>query len=132
MNYKQIINTTIAALGTTLTYLIGGWDAILKILAVLMIIDYLTGLMKAYKNKNVASDIGFNGLLKKAAILLVIILAHQLDLVINGDTPIFRTIACYFYIANEGISVTENVALLGVPLPSGITEALNKLKESNN
>lgn len=132
MNFKQIINTTIAVIGTTLTYLIGGWDATLKILAVLITVDYITGLMKAYKDKNLASDVGFNGLIKKAAIFLVVILAHQLDLAIQGDSPVFRTMTCYFYMANEGISVTENIALLGVPLPGGITDALKKLKENNN
>ncbi len=132
MNYKNIFNGGVVAIGTSLTYLIGGWDAVLKILAVLMIVDYITGVMNGFKDKNLASEIGFNGLMKKAAIFLVIILAHQLDLAIQGDNPIFRTMACYFYIGNEGISITENISLLGVPLPGGITEALKKIKNDNN
>ncbi|MFT9496596.1 phage holin family protein [Anaerosolibacter sp.] len=124
-------NATIALLGTFTTSLIGGWDSVIKILAVLMCTDYVTGIMKGIKNKNLASEVGFNGLMKKAAILLVVILAHQLDLTIPQENPIFRTMACYFYIANEGISITENIALLGVPLPGGIVNMLKKLKDSN-
>ncbi|MBB6218169.1 toxin secretion/phage lysis holin [Anaerosolibacter carboniphilus] len=131
MQYKHALNTGIAAIGTTLSYLIGGWDSVIKILAVLMVIDYVTGIMKAISNKDLASDVGFRGLMKKAAILFVVILAHQLDLTIPQENPIFRTMACYFYIANEGISITENIALLGVPLPGGIVNMLKKMKDSN-
>jgi len=132
MTYKTIANTGIAVVGTSITYLIGGWDSVLKILAVLIVVDYVTGLMKAALNKDLASDIGYKGLLKKAAIFIVVILAHQLDLTIPQENPIFRTMVCYFYIANEGISITENIALLGVPLPGGLVEALKKLKKDND
>ncbi len=132
MNYKHIINSSIAIGGTWLTYLIGGWDSVLKILAVLIIIDYITGIIKALINKELTSDIGWVGLMKKAAIFLVVILAHQLDLTIPQENPIFRTMACYFYIANEGISITENIAVLGVPLPEWLVKTLKKLKDTNN
>ncbi len=132
MNYKNIINSIVAFCGTWITYLIGGWDSVLKILAVLIAIDYITGLMKAGLNKDLASEIGYKGLLKKAAIFIVVILAHQLDLIIPQSNPLFRTMVCYFYIANEGISITENIALLGVPLPGGLVEALRKLKNDND
>lgn len=129
---KDIVNTIIAGLGTVLTYLIGGWDSIIQILAILMVADYITGISKGYKNKELASSVGFKGLLKKSAIFIVIILAHQLDLVVNADVPIFRTMCVYFYIANEGISITENLAVLGVPLPKFLTDVLNKIKSENN
>lgn len=132
MNYKNILNSTVALGGTTLTYLIGGWDGVLKILAVLIVIDYVTGIMKGFSNKELASDIGYNGLIRKAAIFLVVILANQLDLAVPQENPVFRTMACYFYIANEGISITENIAMMGVPLPMGLVGALKKLKEENN
>lgn len=131
MDYKTIINSIIATVGTTVTYLIGGWDSTLKILAILMVVDYTTGLMKGFKNKEIASDIGSHGLMKKAAIFLVVILAHQIDLIMSVENPIFRTMAVLFYTANEGISITENIALLGVPLPPGIVDALKKLKETD-
>nr|WP_246579261.1 phage holin family protein [Alkaliphilus flagellatus] len=65
MNYKTVWNSLVAFFGTWTTYLLGGWDSILKILAILMAVDYITELMKGFKNKNLASDIGFNGLMKK-------------------------------------------------------------------
>lgn len=132
MNYKTIWNSIIAFTGTTVTYLLGGWDMTLRVLAMFIVIDYITGLMKAYKNKSLASDIGFNGIFRKVAIFIVVIVATQLDSVLAINNPIFRTMACMFYIANEGISITENIALLGVPLPPGILDALKKLKDNTD
>ncbi len=132
MNHKTIFNGIIATVGTVLTYLIGGWNASLKILAVFIISDYLTGIMNGFVNKKLSSSVGFNGLLRKAAIFFVIIIANQLDLAVNNDNNLFRTMACYFYIANEGISITENLAMLGVTLPDFMVNALNKLKEESN
>ena len=131
MNHKTIFNGVIATIGTALTYLIGGWNIVLGILAICIIVDYVTGLMKGLMHKELSSSVGFDGLLRKAAIFLVIILANQLDLAANNSNNLFRTMACYFYIANEGISITENIAMLGVPLPDFIVKALVKLKDSN-
>lgn len=130
--HKNIINAGIAGIGTVMSYLIGGWDSVLKILAVAIAIDYITGIMCATYNKNLSSEIGWKGLMKKAAIFLVVILAHQLDLVVAIENPVFRTMACYFYIGNEGISVTENLGLMGIQLPGGLENALKKLKDNNS
>jgi len=132
MNIKVIFNTIVASLATGITYLIGGWDAALKILAIFIVVDYVTGLMKAIYKKEVASDIGWRGLLKKASIFIVVIVAYQLDVAIANETPLFRTMSCYFYIANEGISITENIAILGVPLPGFILKVLKNIKEQND
>ena len=132
MNHKTIFNGIIATVGTGLTYLIGGWNASLKILAIFIIMDYATGIMNGFVNKKLSSSVGFNGLLRKAAIFFVIIIANQLDLAINNDNNLFKTMTCYFYMANEGISITENIAMLGVPLPDFIVNALKKLKDDNN
>ncbi|MBU5440159.1 phage holin family protein [Tissierella sp. MSJ-40] len=132
MNHKTIFNGIIATVGTGLTYLIGGWNTSLKILAIFIIMDYLTGIMNGFINKKLSSSVGFNGLLRKAAIFFVIIIANQLDIAVSNDNSLFRTMACYFYIANEGISITENIALLGIPLPEFIVKTLNKLKEESD
>lgn len=132
MNHKTIFNGIIATVGTSITYLIGGWNTVLGILAICIIVDYVTGLMKGLMHKELSSSVGFNGLLRKAAIFLVIILANQLDLAANNSNNLFRTMACYFYIANEGISITENIAMLGVPLPDFIVKALKKIKDDND
>jgi len=131
MDYKTTINSIVAFLGTGVAYLLGGWDTPLGLLALLMVLDYVTGIMKGIKDKNLASDIGYNGLLKKAGIFIVVILAHQMDK-LTGQAPVFRTAACIFYSSNEGLSITENIALLGVPLPPGLIETLKKLKNTDN
>ncbi len=131
MEYKNILNFISAAIGTTLTYLLGGWDNGIRILALFITIDYITGFMKSIYIGNLSSEIGWRGLIKKAGIFIVIILAHQLDTITMANNPIFRTMASYFYIANEGISITENIVELGLPIPSGIKKALKKLKENN-
>lgn len=128
---KHIFNTLIAAAGTIFTTLFGSWDLALQILIIFMIADYVMGVLIALSNKTLSSKIGFKGLLKKAVIFIVLILAVSLDRLLNTDSWVFRTLACYFYIANEGVSILENCACLGVPIPQQITDALIQLKEGN-
>lgn len=132
MNLKITLNMILAGLGTVMSALIGEWNNIINILVILMITDYVTGLMKGLKNKEISSEIGHRGLLKKAAIFIVIVLAHQMDLATGGENPVFRGMTIYFYIANEGISIIENIGVLGVPLPSFIVRVLKKMKEEHN
>ncbi|QZY55107.1 phage holin family protein [Crassaminicella profunda] len=132
MNLKITLNMILASLGTVMSTLIGEWNNIINILVVLMVTDYVTGLMKGMKNKEISSEIGHKGLLKKAAIFIVIILAHQIDLAAGGDNPVFRGMTIYFYIANEGISIMENLGVLGVPLPRFIVKVLEKMKKEHN
>lgn len=126
MSYKAIWNSIIAFIGTGLTYLFGGWDLTISALIIFIVLDYITGLMRAYKEKELSSSIGFNGLLRKAAIMIIIIIAVQLDRVLGFESPTFRTLCCMFYLANEGISITENIAMLGVDMPKGVVDALKK------
>lgn len=129
---KELMNTVVATVGTALTCLIGGWDSIIKILALLMVCDYITGICKGIVNKELASYIGFKGLLKKGAIFFVILLAHQLDLISNPEAPLFRTMTIYFYIGNEGISLLENLSVLNVPLPPFLIDLLKNIKSKNS
>ncbi|WP_085829072.1 phage holin family protein [Clostridium massiliodielmoense] len=128
---KHIFNTLIAAAGTIFTTLFGSWDLALQILIIFMTADYVMGILIALSNKTLSSKIGFKGLLKKSVIFIVLILAVSLDRLLNTGSWVFRTLACYFYIANEGISILENCACLGVPIPQQITDALVQLKEGN-
>ncbi len=114
---------------TAATYLFGGWDVALIVLVGFMAIDYLTGVAVAIVNKKLSSHIGFIGLIKKLFIVLMLIMAVMLDRLVNGGQWIFRTLVAYFYIANEGISIVENVARLGVPIPQRIVEILEQIKE---
>ena len=94
-----------------------------------MVLDYITGVVYAYVNKNINSEIGFKGLLKKCLVLVVLIVAVMLDRLLNTGDWVFRTLVCYFYIANEGISLLENISKLGVPIPAKIKDALEQLNK---
>lgn len=125
---EKIFNSLVALIATFFTYLFGGWDLALKILITFMILDYVTGVIYAYVIKTLNSEIGFKGLIKKCMILAVLIVGVALDRMLGNDgTWIFRTLVCYFYIANEGISLLENISNLGVPIPNKIKNALEQL-----
>lgn len=131
MDKKEVFNTLVAATGTGLTWLLGSWDTALAVLMAFMILDYATGLLRGAINKELSSDVGFRGLARKMLILIVLIVAVCLDRLSNTGTWVFRTMVAYFYIANEGISIIENSASLGLPIPDKIKDALMQLKEGN-
>lgn len=125
---EKIFNSLVALIATFFTYLFGGWDLALKILITFMILDYITGVIYAYVIKTLNSEIGFKGLIKKCMILAVLVVGVALDRMLGNDgTWVFRTLVCYFYIANEGISLLENISNLGVPIPNKIKNALEQL-----
>ena len=126
LNYFKII---IAALGTGITWLFGTWDTALIVLVSFMALDYLTGVLRAIVNQEVSSDTGLKGIARKTVILTVLIVAVLLDRLLNTGTWVFRTLICYFYIANEGISLLENCAGLGLPIPDKLKDALVQLKD---
>ncbi|EHK2364224.1 phage holin family protein [Clostridium perfringens] len=119
----------IITLGTGFTWLFGAWDTPLIVLVVFMVLDYITGLTRGYINKELSSDIGLKGIVRKAMIFIVLIVAVMLDRLLNTGSWMFRTLVCYFYIANEGISLLENGAALGLPIPEKLKDALVQLRE---
>jgi len=131
MNIKDIFNGACSVIGTGITYLFWGWNAVLG-LDLLIGIDYVTGFIKGISYKELSSEIGEKGLIKKAAIFIVIIWDHQIDTVASNSTPLFKTMTCYFYISNEGLIIIENLNALDVPLPSFITNVLKKIKDEND
>lgn len=120
---------SIIALGTGFTWLFGAWDTPLVVLIIFMVLDYITGLTRGYVNKELSSSVGLKGIARKAIIFIVLIVAVMLDRLLNTGNWVFRTVACYFYIANEGISLLENAASLGVPIPERVKDALIQLRE---
>ena len=112
--------------------LIGGWDKVMEILVIFIIMDYLTGVGLAIKERQLNSEIGSRGLLKKATIFIVIIVAAQLDRIVDNPVNLFRTAAGLFFIANEGISILENAGKIGLPLPAFLKKALEQLKGRND
>lgn len=123
------IKLLVMALGTGLTWLLGVWDMPLITLVIFMILDQLTGVIRGYVNKDLSSDVGLKGIARKCVILIVLIVAVALDRLLNTGNWMFRTMVAYFYIANEGISLLENCASLGAPIPEKLKNALIQLKE---
>jgi toxin secretion/phage lysis holin len=128
MNNEDLFKTVFAGIGTVLTYIFGGWDTCLIVLVAFIAIDYITGIIAATVNKKLNSHIGFNGILRKSTIFLVLIVAVLLDRLLNEGAWVFRTLVCYFYIANEGLSILENAGKCGVPLPDKLIKTLEQLK----
>lgn len=138
MTWDDIVKT-LAGVAGAIAGLLGEWNVLLTILALMMLIDYATGLIVAWRGKSpktetghVSSRAGFDGLLKKFFILLVILVATLLDTAIGNTTRVFQTAATLYYIANEGISILENTALMGVVYPNFIRKALETLREKND
>ncbi|WP_051967781.1 holin family protein [Brevibacillus thermoruber] len=119
----------VAVVGSAASAFLGGWDITLKLLVYAMIADYITGLLGAIKNKKVDSDVMFWGGVRKSVILLVVGLAVMLDQLMGNDSPVFRTLALYFYIGREGISILENLGHLGVPFPAFFKQIMEQLNE---
>lgn len=130
---KETVTATITAIGTgAVTTLLGGWDMALEILLIVMALDYVTGVASAFKRKTVSSSEGYMGLLKKASIFVIIILAAQVDRMIGNNTQVFRNCTAFFFVANDALSVLENVGELGVSLPTFLKSALIKLRDAND
>ena len=122
------IKLYIAIIGGAIAGLFGGCDMILKALICFVCVDYLTGTVRAIKERKLNSRTGFIGLLKKALIFTVVLLAHVLDEVTGVGA--LRSMAVMFYISNEGISIIENLSKTGVPFPLKIKEVLEQLDKS--
>lgn len=128
MDNKFQIKAIMTVCGSAVMWLIGGWNVILGILATVIVLDYICGVLLAIKEKKLSSSVGWAGLLKKAATLLIVIVAHQADIALGNSDDIVRNITALFYISNELISIFENVGGLGVPLPNILKEVCEKLK----
>ncbi len=132
---KEYFLLVCGIVGGTISALFGGWNHLLTTLLVVMGVDFITGLVvagvfkKSQKTQNGAldSNIGWKGIAKKGVTLLIVLIAHRLDLAIG--TTIIRDAVVIAFIVNEVISITENAGLMGVPIPSPIKKAIEVLKE---
>lgn len=131
MDKGNLLKSFIAAIGTGFTYIFGVWDTALVVLILFMGIDYITGIIASYIKGILNSKIGFKGIARKAVILLVLIMGVLLDRLLNDGTWVFRTLIAYFYIANEGLSIIENIGKCGVEFPPAVQNALEQLKKGN-
>lgn len=121
------IQLLFSLLGGALSALVGGMDSLMIVLIACMIIDYLTGIMHAILEKQLSSAVGFKGICKKVLIFTLVGVAHLLDMHILGATGALRSAVICFYLANEGVSLMENAARIGLPIPDALREVLAQL-----
>ena len=126
----KIISLVASEVATIFIYLFGGIDVALTCLIVAIVLDYVSGMIKAYNKKQLSSKIGFSGILKKIGILILVMLSVLVDRV-TGDTGAIRTLVIYYFVANEGLSVLENLGESGIPIPNAIKKALKVLKDQS-
>lgn len=125
-NTIQLIFTGI---GGWLGYFLGGWDGLLYALIAFVVIDYIIGVMCAISDRTLSSEVGFKGICRKVLIFLLVGIAHILDVNVIGSGGVLRTAVIFFYISNEGVSLLENAAHLGLPVPEKIKVVLEQLHD---
>lgn len=109
--------------------LIDGWDMSLQILLIVIGLDYLTGVANAFKSKIISSSIGYKGLVKKATIFIIVILAAQMDRMVGINNHLFRNCTAFFFTANDALSILENAGRMGMKLPEFLKSAMVKLQQ---
>lgn len=120
-----------AMLGGLAGYIFGKTDGFIIALLCFVIADYLTGVIAAFIKKEVSSKVGFDGLLKKITIFVAVAIANVIDVYVLKTNSIMRTATCLFYIANDGISIIENLSVIGVPFPAKIKKYFKQIKEDD-
>ena len=125
-NSIQIVFTGVVG---WLGWFLGGCDGLLYALIAFVVIDYLTGVMCAINDHNLSSEVGFRGICRKVLIFLLVGIANILDVQVIGAGSVLRTAVIFFYISNEGVSLLENAAHLGLPVPEAIKVVLEQLHD---
>ena len=129
MSENLIVKALTTFFGACAVYALGGIDTMMIVLLIFMALDYATGLMKSFIKKELSSEVGYAGIMKKVGTLIAVIVAHQMDKVDPTHSQMFRNVVVTFFIANEGVSLVENLAIIGVPVPSIMKRALKAWKE---
>lgn len=127
----NIIQAAFSAAGAGVGWFLGGWDGFLIALLIFMAADYVTGVMCAYSDKKLSSELGFKGICKKMLILIMVGIGNVLDIQISGSPGVVRTAVIFFYVSNEGLSILENSAHLGLPIPKKLKEVLEQLNKKS-
>ena len=123
------IQAAVAAVGGWLGYFLGGWDGFLYALLAFVVIDYITGVMCAVADHTLSSAVGFKGICRKVLIFALVGIGHILDTQVIGSGSVLRTAVIFFYISNEGVSLVENAAHLGLPIPEKLKAVLEQLHD---
>ena len=127
--FWNTIQLIFAGVGGWLGYFLGGCDGLLYALIAFVVIDYITGVMCAISNHTLSSEVGFKGICRKVLIFLLVGIANILDIQVIGSGSALRTAVIFFYISNEGVSLLENAAHLGLQIPEKIKVVLEQLHD---
>ena len=129
MNVIAYIKNGLALFGGALAGILGGWDIALKVLILFVVFDYITGLTAAWYEKKLDSNIGMKGIAKKILLFVPVVIGCWLDTWLGQE--VLRSVTILFYVVNEGLSIAENLAKVGVPFPPALLDALNQLKKKD-
>ena len=127
--FWNTIQLAFAAVGGWLGYFLGGCDGLLYALIAFVSIDYITGVMCAISDKTLSSEVGFKGICRKVLIFLLVGIGHIVDAQVIGSGGVLRTAVIFFYLSNEGVSLIENAAHLGLPVPDKLKAVLEQLHD---
>lgn len=130
-DFWNVIQLVFSAVGGWLGYFLGGCDGLLYALIAFVVIDYITGVMCAIADKNLSSEVGFKGICRKVLIFLLVGIANILDAQVIQTGSVLRTAMIFFYISNEGVSLLENAAHLGLPVSEKIKVVLKQLHDKS-
>ena len=127
--FWNMIQLIITAMGGWLGYFLGGCDGLLIALVLFAVVDYLTGIMCAVVDQKLSSQVGFKGICRKVLIFLLVGIANIIDVQVIGTGSVIRTAVIFFYLSNEGVSILENAAHLGLPIPEALRAALAQIHD---
>ena len=127
--FWNMIQLVFTAMGGWLGYFLGGCDGLLIALVLFAVVDYLTGIMCAVADQKLSSQVGFKGICRKVLIFLLVGIANIIDVQVIGTGSVIRTAVIFFYLSNEGVSILENAAHLGLPIPETLKAALAQIHD---
>ena len=127
--FWNTIQVIFAAIGGWLGYFLGGCDGLLIALIVFVVCDYITGVLCAISDRKLSSAVGFKGICRKVLIFILVGIGNVIDVQVLGTPGVLRTAVIFFYLSNEGLSLTENAAHLGLPVPEKLKAVLEQLHD---
>ena len=127
--FWNMVQLIFAAIGGWLGYFLGGCDGLLIALVIFAAVDYITGVMCAISDRKLYSEVGFRGICRKVLIFILVGIANILDVEVIGTGSVLRTAIIFFYLSNEGVSLLENAAHLGLPIPKKLKDVLAQLHD---